>query len=948
MTYILGISAFYHDSAAALLRDGEIVGAVQEERFSREKYDPGFPARSIEYCLSEAGITPEQLDFVAFYEQPLTKFERIVETYVSYAPAGFASFRQAIPVWLRTKLHLPREIRRGLGGRYRGRLLFPSHHESHAASAFFASGFEEAAILTLDGVGEWSSTAIGLGRGNRIDLREHLRFPHSLGLLYSAFTYYCGFKVNSGEYKLMGLAPYGQPRFVATIFEHLVDLKPDGSFQLNLAYFNYCQGLTMTAPSFHALFGGPPRKPDALLEQRHMDLAASIQAVCEDIVLRSAAHAWDLTGRPKNLVMAGGVALNCVANGRVLREGPFEQVWVQPASGDAGGALGAALFVWHQLLDHPRHPRRDDLQQASLLGPRYDNDVVQEMLTSAGASYKCFTDETALLDAVAIAMAEGKVVGWYHGRAEFGPRALGARSIIADARNESMQRTLNMKVKFRESFRPFAPCALREHAHEWFEVRPGEDSPYMLLVAPVREEHRVPLSPEERERMQRDPDLSRRVNAVRSTIPAVTHVDYSARIETVDDRHGRFYRLMQAFHERTGCPIIVNTSFNLSWEPIVLTPKEAYRTFMQSEMDVLVLEDCLLYKTEQPLGHQPWASAGTGPNPDPASPWADPVTGEPLVVTPCCATNVSTGARYPVEGGIPRFFVPADWSVGDGQDVTEIVKAFYEETPFPNYDDLDNPRALIEKAQRGVFARLLNEQIPYGARVLEVGCGTGQLTNFLAVAHRSVVGVDICLNSLRLAQEFKMQHGLERATFAQMNLFRPALRNDFFDVVIANGVLHHTGDTRRAFQRVSRLARPGGYVVVGLYSAFSRQLHYARRALYRLTGRTSRWLDPHLGRVTATDKREAWLQDQYRHPHERSHTLDDVLGWMEGAGLDFVNSIPKPTMGPAVEPDEQLFASRPPGTRAGRLFSQLADVGSGYREGGFFTVIGRRRPQETA
>jgi carbamoyltransferase len=608
MTFILGISAFYHDSAAALLRDGEIVAAVQEERFSREKYDPRFPQQSIEYCLEAAGITAEQLDFVAYYEQPLTKFERLIETYLAYAPAGFNSFRRALPVWLKQKLHLPHEIRRGLENRFRGRIFFPGHHESHAASAFFASPFEEAAIITTDGVGEWSTATYGFGCANRIDIQQEIRFPHSLGLLYSAFTYHCGFKVNSGEYKLMGLAPYGEPRYLDLIYEHLIDLKPDGSYHMDLSYFSYCEGLTMTSARFDELFGGTPRKADALLEQRHMDMAASVQKVCEEVMLRGARHAWEQTGRPENLVMAGGVALNCVANGRLLREGPFKNIWIQPAAGDAGGSLGAALFAWHQLLDKPRRACGRDIQQASYLGPQYHAREVKEFLDGAGARYHHLEDEAELLDEVAGEMNAGKVVGWFQGRAEFGPRALGARSIIGDARNPDLQSALNLKIKFRESFRPFAPCVLREHVQEWFDMRPHEDSPYMLLVAPVLERHRTRLSGEESETMARDPDLTRRVNVPRSTIPAVTHVDYSARVQTIDERHGRFRRLIEKFYEKTGCPVIVNTSFNLSWEPIVLTPAQAYHTFMQSEMDTLVLGDFILRKGEQPSGVSHWTA----------------------------------------------------------------------------------------------------------------------------------------------------------------------------------------------------------------------------------------------------------------------------------------------------------------------------------------------------
>jgi carbamoyltransferase len=945
MTAILGISAFYHDSAAALVVDGNIVAAAQEERFTREKYDARFPSQAIAYCLQEAGLTSADIDYVAFYDKPLTKFERLLETYCGYAPSGFPSFAKAMPLWLKKKLFMRREIRRGFYDTIKAPLVFMDHHESHAASAFFPSPFEDAAILTLDGVGEWSTATYGTGSGNTLRLTHHLQFPHSLGLLYSAFTYYCGFSVNSGEYKLMGLAPYGQPIYQDAIYQHLIDLKPDGSLRLNMDYFNYCQGLTMTNQRFHDLFGGPPRQPDTRLEQRHMDLAASIQKVTEEAMLRIGRELHRQT-EMKNLVMAGGVALNCVANGRLLREGPFENIWIQPAAGDAGGALGSALFVWYQLLNKPRSTNGQDAQMGSFLGPRYATSEIEQFLNQTGARYHYFSDEVKLLEHVARAMTEEKAVGWFHGRMEFGPRALGARSIIGDPRSTKLQAVMNLKVKFRESFRPFAPCVLREHVHEWFQMRSYEDAPYMLMVAPVLEKHRRALSTEELETMRCDPDLMQRVNIPRSTVPAITHVDYSARAQTVDERHGRFYRLMQKFYEQTGCPIIVNTSFNLSWEPIVRSPQEAYHTFMQSELDVLVLEDFVLHKSEQPVGLKVWAEPdhyGAPMTPDPESPWADPMTGEPLVMTPTEAFNPVTGVRYPVVDGIPRLFVPTEGLV-KGQDVTEIVKKFYEQTPFPNYDALDNHRALLEKARKGLFARLLNEQIPYDARVVEIGCGTGQLTNFLAIAHRSVLGVDVCLNSLQLAQRFKQEHGLDRAAFTQMNLFRPGLKDGFFDVVISNGVLHHTADCRLAFQRISRLLKPGGYLVVGLYNAYSRQLHYARRMLFRGTGLTSEWLDPHFGKVSANGKREAWFQDQYCHPHETCHTVSEVLGWMDECDLEFINSIPKPAPGPALAAGERLFAPRDPGTALSRILSQLAALGNGYREGGFFIMIGRRRP----
>ncbi|MCU0782550.1 MAG: carbamoyltransferase [Verrucomicrobia bacterium] len=599
MSAILGISAFYHDSAAALVVDGDIVAAAQEERFTRKKHDPGFPTNAVAYCLKEAGLEAAQLDYIAFYDKPLTKFDRLLETYLAYAPAGFRSFRMAMPIWLKDKLHMRRTLRKEFHLAGKTPLVFTDHHESHAASAFFPSPFDSAAILTVDGVGEWSTATFGAGEGNKLRLISQLQFPHSLGLLYSAFTYYCGFRVNSGEYKLMGLAPYGKPVYRDLILKHLLDLKPDGSFWMNMDYFNYCQGLTMTNDRFHQLFGGPARRPEAMLEQRHMDLAASIQAVTEEIMLRMAREVHRQTKSP-NLVLAGGVALNCVANGKLLREGPFENVWIQPAAGDAGGALGAALFVWYQLMNKPRASAQapgQDHQKGSLLGPRFSNEHIRNFLGEMQSPHERFDNEIVLLDEVARLMAEGKIVGWFSGRMEFGPRALGARSIIGDARNMTMQATMNVKIKFRESFRPFAPCVLQERVADYFDMRSDQESPYMLMVAPVLEKHRVKLSGADRKKMVEDPDLRQRVNIARSTLPAITHVDYSARLQTVDEaRHGRFYRLMKAFERQTGCPVIVNTSFNIRGEPIVGSPHDAYRCFLSTDMDVLVLEDFVLRK----------------------------------------------------------------------------------------------------------------------------------------------------------------------------------------------------------------------------------------------------------------------------------------------------------------------------------------------------------------
>jgi len=521
----------------------------------------------------------------------------LLETYFAFAPAGFASFRQAMPVWLKEKLFMRRTIRRALPG-YKGPLVFPEHHESHAASAFFPSPFEQAAILTLDGVGEWSTTTCGVGEGNRIRLTHQIRFPHSLGLLYSAFTYYCGFKVNSGEYKLMGLAPYGKPKYAEAIRNHLIDIKPDGSFRLDMRYFNYCQGLTMTGERFHALFGGPPRSAESDLEQRHMDLAASIQAVTEDVVMRLGADLHQRTGQ-RNLVLAGGVALNCVANGRLLREGPFDDIWIQPAAGDAGGALGAATFVWHQLLERPRTVKPHDAQRGSFLGPSFRASEIADWLQTAGINFQHFATESELVEHVVGLLSEEKVVGWFQGRMEFGPRALGARSILGDPRSPKMQSTMNLKIKFRESFRPFAPCVMAEHAGEWFEMRSPQESPYMLLVAPVLPEHRAAMSAADRQQMETDPDLRLRVNLVRSTIPAVTHIDNSARVQTVDaERNPKLHALLDGFYRRTGCPVLVNTSFNVRGEPIVCTPQEAYHCLLGTDMDALVLEDCVVHKED--------------------------------------------------------------------------------------------------------------------------------------------------------------------------------------------------------------------------------------------------------------------------------------------------------------------------------------------------------------
>ncbi len=588
--YILGISAFYHDSAACIVKDGEIIAAAQEERFTRKKHDHNFPQKAIEYCLKEAGISASQLDLVAFYDKPFLKFERLLETYLTFAPIGFQSFIKAIPLWIKEKLWMKEMIKDKLG--YQGKVIFPEHHESHAASAFYPSPFQKAAIITMDGVGEWTTTSFGIGEANDIQLLADIKFPHSLGLLYSAFTYYTGFKVNSGEYKVMGLAPYGEPKYKQLIYDHLIDVKEDGSFRMNMEYFNYCQGLTMTNEKFHKLFGGSPRIPETKLTQKEMDLARSLQEVTEEIVLKIGNHVYRETGL-KDVCLAGGVALNCVANGRLLREGPFKNIWIQPAAGDAGGALGAALIGWYKYFGNPRSvDGKTDKQKGSYLGPQFSDEEIYSFIQSKNLKAKKL-NEDELIKTVSNLIASEKVIGWFDGRMEFGPRALGARSIIGDARSPKMQATMNIKIKFREGFRPFAPSVLFEKVGEYFEI--DKESPYMLLVADVKKERRRKMTEEEENLWGID-----KLNVVRSDIPAITHVDYSARLQTVHkETNPRYYKLIEQFEKDTGCVVIINTSFNVRGEPIVCTPEDAYKCFMRTNIDYLVLGNYLLAKEDQ-------------------------------------------------------------------------------------------------------------------------------------------------------------------------------------------------------------------------------------------------------------------------------------------------------------------------------------------------------------
>jgi carbamoyltransferase len=925
MTAVLGISAFYHDSAAALVVDGQIVAAAQEERFTRKKNDPDFPVNAIEYCLKKGGLAPEQLDYVGFYDKPFLKFERLLETYLAYVPQGFGSFMAAMPQWLRTKLYLPREMSKGLNHAYKKRYVFTEHHESHAASAFFPSPYEEAAILTLDGVGEWATASFGTGRGNKIQLTHELRFPHSLGLLYSAFTYYTGFTVNSGEYKLMGLAPYGEPTYVKTIMDHLIDLKEDGSFRMDMSYFNYCQGLTMTSKKFDELFGGPPRKPDSLLTQKDMDLAASVQKVTEEAMLRSARHVHKLTGM-KNLCLAGGVALNCVGNGKVLREGPFESLWIQPAAGDAGGALGAALFIWHQLLDKPRSVRPRDQQQGSLLGPDYGDEQIRQFLDSEGAHYEYVENDDELCAKAAEAIAQGKVLGWMQGRTEFGPRALGSRSIIGDPRRPEMQTIINVKVKFREGFRPFAPAVLEEHCNEYFGLKPGEQSPYMLLVAPVQESKRVARS---------GPPATgiAKLKEPRSVVQSITHVDYSARVQTVDaERHGLYRKLIEKFYEKTGCPVIVNTSFNLSWEPIVNTPRETYRTFMGCDLDMLVMGHFILRKEDQPAMRGPDNSKADSAKP--AMRVAEalmrcPCHGERLEFHDDTAKCAVSGHRFVQIDGIWQMFWPHE-QTSPGAGTAETAKASDERMhtgPQANHDTL---RSLMDKARKDIYAHGVDESIGYNTTVLEIGCGSGQMSNLLGIGCRRVVGTSQCMNSLRLAEQFRQAQGLDRVQFVQMNPQRPCFGAEQFDVLLCNDALDQMADAKAAFMRLTSLLKPGGHLVLGLHSAYGRLK----------TGLKPETLRSHSSDTIGSASGNGSAKG--RDHQQSAHSIDEVLGWFEEAGLQFLRAVPSLMPGSKLPAAKDLLTPEPAGNALDHFIVQLQQLAGANRSGGIFIMSGRK------
>lgn len=948
--YILGISAFYHDSAAALLHDGNLVAAAQEERFSRVKFDHRFPENAVDYCLRAANITAQDLDYVVFFEKPLPKFERIIMSHLGTYPRSWRVFREAMISWFSGKLWVKSTMLDKISVP-RDRILFVEHHMSHAASAMFASPFEEAAVLTIDGVGEWTTTSSGRatadwGEGkfeNRIDLTEEIRFPHSLGLLYSAFTAWLGFKVNSGEYKVMGMAPYGQPRYVEKI-EKLIKVYDDGSFHLDMSYFSFHHSLRHTynqkfvdligkerepeTPFFTNMTGDDVRGREKEVEanQYYADMAASLQLLTENIILKIVNHLQRTTNL-KNLVMAGGVALNSVANGRIMRETAFEQVFIQPNAGDAGGALGAALYAHHALLGNPRR----FVMEHAYYGESYDDRQITRFLDAQGLKYAEIDDSEKLAQEVVQKLLDGQVMALFQDRFEWGPRALGNRSIIADPRRAEMKEIINTKIKFREPFRPFAPAVLEENAHEFFDLQQAEGQyplRFMSMVSPV---------------------VAERAHE----IPAVAHMG-TGRLQTVRrEWNPLYYDVIRNFGQATGVPVLVNTSFNLRAEPLVSSPADALKTFSASELDSLVLGKFIIAKSEKDLPATVKRSAVVETaKVESASPMSFikdlvcPGCRSPLVYLNGNSNSVECSKckhRFPVENNIPLLYWATEESEID--DTTDIVKSFYEETPFPNYDGLDTAYRLTEKARRGIFAKLLDDQIPEDDLVLEVGCGTGQLSNFLSIRGRKVFGADLCLNSLKLARGFRDANNLNTVQFVQMNLFKTVFREKQFDFVICNGVLHHTNDPYGGFRSIAQLVRPGGFIVIGLYNKYGRIWTDLRRKVFNLTGNRFQFLDPYLAREDVGEtKKVTWFADQYLHPHESKHTMDEVFQWFDETGFEYVNAIPKPTPFDTVSQYEALFKpSGDRGSSTSHLLAQLKLAATGDHEGGFFVIIGRRK-----
>ncbi len=938
---ILGISAFYHDAAAALIIDGMIVAAAHEERFTRKKNDDSFPSHAIRWMLSEYDLTPSQLDAIVFYDKPILKFERLLETYHRYAPSGIVSFSRSMPIWLKEKLFTRRNIIEELekieGKKFvrNPKLLFPEHHLSHAASAFYPSPFEEAAILTVDGVGEWATTTIGRGKGKDIEILREMRFPHSLGILYSAFTYYCGFKINDGEYKLMGLAPYGRKgsarveKYKSLILEHLVDLKNDGSFFLDMSYFTFATTLrTVDDEKWQALFGIPARAAEGELTEEYMDLALAIQEVTEGIMLALTRTARELTGS-KNLVLAGGVALNCVSNAKIRDAGIFEHIWVQPAAGDAGGALGAALLANHIYFGKERLVNKNmfDSMQGSYLGPEYSNSDILKVLRKYDAKFHEITGMEEVYQRTADLLAKGNIVGWMQGKTEWGPRALGNRSILADARSAIMQKKLNLQIKYREGFRPFAPAVLEEDAKEYFDIK--TPSPYMLFTAPVKKERRLPG--------RNDGTIMQRLNTPRSDIPAVTHLDYSARLQTVSRyTNERFWNLLNAFKKDTGFGLLVNTSFNVRDEPIVQTPEDAYRCFMKTEMDALVIGNILLLKKEQfKVAH----AVGDNMIPSPILPYLKiPAGSGGGALSREKGEFTAGGRRLKDVDSVPSLLFGIESDEHDP--VTGKIKAFYEENPFPNYEGKQNFGDLVVQGEKNPFMRGLLDSIGFNKTILECGCGTGQWSHFLSLGNNFVLGIDLSISSLSLAVDHKKRNDVDRVGFVQMNIFDLGIKDESFDVILSSGVLHHTKDAKAAFESILKKAKPGGLVVIGLYNNYARIPTWIRSKLLRLFGTKIDYIVRK--RFKDSRKLDTWIKDQYFNPHETWHSLGEVQNWFKENNVTYLNSFPAIIGTDGSKTGGELFNETSRGNSFTRALTQISWLGSISREGALFIVTGRR------
>lgn len=899
---ILGISCFYHDSAIAYFNKNKIEFATQEERFSRKKNDSSFPCKSIIFLLKKFKLQINDFDAIVFYEKPLLKFERLLDTYLVNAPKGFSSFKKSMPLWAKDKIFQKTSIIKYLkeiDQRFSNekKIFFSQHHLSHAASTFYLSPFSEAAILTLDAVGEWTTTSLAHGKDTNINFLQDINFPHSLGLLYSAFTYFCGFKVNEGEYKLMGLAPYGNPKYKDIILQNLIDLKNDGSFKLNQDYFDYATGLEMTNKKFSKLFSIKVRDPDAdEITTEHMDLASSIQAVLEEAIIKICLNLKKITGS-KNLCLAGGVALNCVANGKLDKLKIFEKIWIQPAAGDAGGALGAILsFIFNSdifkseiNLEYLKNQYESDF---SCLGPEFSNEEIKRDLDEIGANYEFVNDTEELIDKTANLISEQQTIGWFQGKMEFGPRALGNRSILADPRDPEMQKKLNLKIKFRESFRPFAAAILKENLNEWFST--NTESPYMLLVDNIKNNKRFQID----EKISGFDKLKLRL----SEVPAVTHVDYSSRIQTVDKNKNKiFYNLIKNFYKKTNVPILINTSFNVKDEPIVNTVKDAFNCFLLSDLDYLICGNFILSKKTNKKKNS---------------------------LTPLLN-------NYKINEGINSYLI---------NDKTALkIEKFYTPNPFSNYEDKYDKSVILKKGNSNNFLRNIKNKFNYKKKILEVGSGTSQASIYFASgSNNEVFAMDATLGSLLIGKKFCEKNNIENVEFVHADLFETTFREDYFDLVFSSGTLHHTKDAYYGFKKILKYLKKDGYIIVGLYNRFSRLRTIIRRFFFRILGKKYvKFFDPVLRNKIKKSKltEKAWINDQYLHPVETTHTLSEVISWFEQNNVEFISSVPKSY------PNEvkDIFVKQKKGDYLTRItseiFSLFTNIGS---DGGLFFVIGKK------